>query len=361
MNMKNLDNIIDEFVNYGIPSIDIRVLHHGKEIYRRMEGYSDVEKTKPINGKERYNLYSCSKPITVTAAMQLFERGKFSLDDELFEYLPEFSDMTVKENNEIRKAKRKITIRDLFTMSAGLTYNLGTENIRLAQKETNGRCQTRETMKYIARDPLSFDPGEKYQYSLCHDVLAALVEEISGVTFGSFVRENIFAPLGMENSTFLPTDDEISSLAAQYYFNSDKKTYEPIGGKNGFRLGSEYESGGAGCVSSVDDYLKFLEGLRTGKLLKSETLALMTTNQLDENRLKNYPIGHGYGYGLGVRCELNNSGSSDFGWGGAAGAFLACDLKHDFTLFHAQHIMCSPNQHLRILLPEAIRKDLAEN
>ena len=358
--MKNLDKLIDEFLTYNIPSIDICVMHHGEVVYRRMEGYSDAAKTKPVNGSERYNVYSCSKPITVTAAMQLFEHGKFNLEDKISDYLPEFADMTVNDKGTIRPAKRPITIRDLLSMQAGLTYNLGSGSIKLGQKETNGRCPTREMMKYIARDPLAFDPGERYNYSLCHDVIAALVEVLAGKKFGEYVKENIFAPLGMEHSTFLPTDADIAGLAEQYRYDNETKTFIPIGGRNGFRLGSEYESGGAGCVTSVDDYMKFLEGWRTGKLVKPETLKLFTTDQLKPSMHKEYSLmQYGYTYGLGLRCEYNSSGSSDFGWGGAAGAYLACDLKHDYTVFHAQQVLNSPNQPLRNYIPGAIRADLA--
>lgn len=359
--LKNLDKLIDDFTAAGIPSIDICVMHHGRVVYRRMEGYSDAAKTKPINGTERYNIYSCSKPITVTAAMQLFERGKFSLDDNIADYLPEFSDMQVSENGKIRPAKRQITIRHLLSMTAGLTYNLGSANIMLGKSETDGRCPTREMMKYIARDPLAFDPGSKYNYSLCHDVIAALVEVLSGERFGEYVKRNIFDLLGMEDSTFLPTDREVDGLAEQYSFDNAAKVFKPIGGRNSFRFGSEYESGGAGCVTSVNDYMKFLEGWRTGKLLKRETLDLITQNQLSGDLINDFSLReYGYGYGIGLRCEYNGSGSTDFGWGGAAGAYLACDLKHDFTVFHAQHVLGSPNQPKRNLIPGAIRKDLGE-
>ena len=359
MKLKNLDALIDEFAAMGVPSIDISVRLHGEEIYRRMEGYSDAAKTKPVNGRERYNVYSCSKPITVTAAMQLWERGKLGLEDKLSDYLPEFYAMNVREGGEVRPAKREITIRDLFTMSAGLTYDLWSENLRAARGETGGRCPTREVMKYLARDPLAFDPGERYNYSLCHDVIAALVEVISGERFGEYVKKNIFEPAGMENSTFLATDDERSKLAEQYGYDSSTKIYNPIGGSNGYCIGSEYESGGAGCVTSVDDYMKFLEGWRIGLFLKPSTLEMMTKNQLDEKRIKYYPLTqYGYGYGLGLRCGLDGSESTDFGWGGAAGAYLACDLKHDFTIFHAQHVLNSPNQPMRNLIPGAVRADL---
>lgn len=356
--LKKLDELIDKFVGMGIPSIDILVLHHGEEIYRRMEGYSDPERTKPINGTERYNIYSCSKPITVTAAMQLWEKGSFSLDDKLSDYMPEFAGVKVLENGMLREPKRQIVIRDLFTMSAGFTYDLwSTENMKLVRRETGGRCPTRETMKYIARDPLIFDPGERYNYSLCHDIIAALVEVIAGESFGEYVKRNIFDPLGMNSSTFLPSDEEINALSAQYSYNNETKTYDYIGGKNGYRIGSEYESGGAGCVTTVNDYIKFLEGWRTDRLLKPETLELMTTNQLDDTkRTKQYGVS-GYGYGLGLRCKYA-ADKTDFGWGGAAGAFLACDKVNDFTVFHVQQVLNSPNQSLRILIPSLIREDL---
>lgn len=355
--LKRLDEMLDSFVEMGIPSIDIIVFRHGREIYRRMEGYSDAAKTRTLNGHERYNIYSCSKPITVTTAMQLWEEGKFGLDDKLSDYLPEFATVKVRENGELREPKREIRICDLFSMTAGFTYDLWSENLRLARSETNGRCQTREVMKYLAKDALIFDPGEQYNYSLCHDVIAALVEVVAQERFGEVVKKRIFEPLGMEDSTYLPTEDEIASLAEQYSFDSNERVYKPIGGHNGFRIGSEYESGGAGCVTTVEDYMKFLEGWRTDKLLRPETLALMATNRLNELQLRQYGM-EGRGYGLGLRCEYAGSGKTDFGWGGAAGAYLACDKVHDFTVFHAQHVLNSPNQTLRAGIADVIRSEL---
>ncbi len=358
-NFKKLDKLIDTFEQLGIPSVDISVYHRGSEVYRRMGGYSDVARTKPIDGSERYNIYSCSKPITVTAALQLLEAGKYSLDDELSRYLPEFGEASVWECGVRRPVCGEITIRDLFTMSAGFTYNLWSENLKLARTETNGKCPTREVMRYLAKDALAFDPGRQYSYSLCHDVLAALVEVISGESFNDYVTKHIFEVAGMESSTYLPTSEEEASLCAQYRYDSEKREYISIGGANGYRIGSEYASGGAGCVSTVDDYVRFLEALRTYKLLKPETVALMTTNQLDLRRLMQFdPYKRGYGYGLGVRCELDNSGSTDFGWGGAAGAYLAVDIPHEFTVYHAQHVLGSPNQELRNYISFYIREAL---
>ena len=366
-NFTELNEMLDSFLEAGTPGIDCIVYKDGEEVFRRFDGFSDYEKKTPVNGKERYNIYSCSKPITCTAAMQLYEKGLFKLDDPLYEYLPEFRKMYVKsENGDIAPAKNAITIEHLFTMTAGLTYDLATEKLLLARKETDSRCPTRETMKYLARDPLAFEPGTKYNYSLCHDVIAALVEVVSGESFAEYVKKNIFEPLGMKNSSFLIPDSELDSICAQYRYNNETKVYENYGKKNNFKLGSEYASGGAGCISTVDDYIKFLEAMRKGSvILKAETTDLMTRNHLNRECLETYTICDNilsecvksYGYGLGLRCPLDESSpESDFGWGGAAGAYLAADRKYGFTLFYAQQVLNSPIQSIRSNLRKPVRK-----
>ena len=260
--------------------------------------------------------------------------------------MPEFEEMYVKTEEGVQKAQRSITVKDLFCMTAGFSYNLNSPMIKKCKEETNNRCQTRELMKYLAKEPLSFEPGERWQYSLCHDVLAALVEVISGKHFGEFVRENIFEPLGMKNSTFLLDDSEIDKVSTQYRFNEKTERAEICPKTIDYKFGTEYESGGAGCISTVDDYIKFLEGLRTGKLLKKETVDLMTTNYLTDEQRINYSLKE-YGYGLGVRCPKGNDDITDFGWGGAAGSFLAVDPKNEISLFYAQHVLNSPVQSIR--------------
>ncbi len=358
---KSLNKLLDYFAEMGTPSFDIEVRHRGQTVMRRMHGFSDKEKTKPIDGSEKYHIYSCSKPITCVAAMTLFEKGKFSLQDKLSAYMPEFSKMYVRENGALREAKNPITIENLFTMTAGFTYDLRSENLMAAREETGGICGTRETMKYLAKDPLAFEPGAKYSYSLCHDVLAALVEVISGERFGDYVKKNVFDRAGMTNSTYLPDKETLDSLCAQYAYHADTGEYEYVGARNNYRIGSEYESGGAGCVTTVDDYMKFLEALRVGNtIISRETVKYMATTKLLPSQNAEYGIwALGYGYGLGIRCPLDNaSPMTDFGWGGAAAAFLACDIKHEFSVYYAQHVLAAPNQSMRIKIPEYIRVDL---
>ena len=123
-------------------------------------------------------------------------------------------------------------------------------------------------MRYLAREPLSFEPGSDWQYSFCHDVLAVFVEVISGERFGIYVKKNIFDVLGMNDSTFLLPEDELDTLCTQYRFSGIPRKAKAID-KNImlYKLGSMYESGGAGCISTVDDYMKFLEALRVGDVI----------------------------------------------------------------------------------------------
>lgn len=337
--------LLDKFLELGIPGVDCVVYQHGQCVYRNTKGYSDRELKTPLTGRERYNLYSCSKPITCAAALRLYETGAFHLDDPLYLYLPEYRTMKVRTEDGVRPAKNVITVRDLFCMTAGLNYSMY-DSLKQAQRETNGRCPTRETIRYLSQEPLDFEPGTRWQYSLCHDVLAAMVEEISDMRFGEYVRQNIFEPLGMSQSSYNVPESEFDQLASQYAYNAETSTIDKVGkAPVSYKYGSEYEGGGATCVSSVEDYVRFMEAMREdGRILKRETVKMMSTNQLNDACLKSYTSGTDYGYGLGVRCPYRNPEVFDFGWGGAAGSYMGIDLEHEVTFFHAQHVWSYPNR-----------------
>lgn len=349
----------DSFLNLGVPGFDLAVYKNGECILRYMNGYSDLENKIEIKGNERYNIYSCSKVIICTAALQLWEKGLFSLEDKLSDYMPEFAEMTVKTENGVKKAENEILIKHLFEMTAGFSYNTASPQILRCKEETNGRCPTRETMKYIAKEPLLFEPGERWEYSLCHDVLAAFIEVISGEKVEEYVRKNIFNVLGMNDSTFMLPEEEIDSIAEQYRFANGKANNV---GKHiiSYKVGTEYASGGAGGISTVDDYIKFLEGLRTNKLLKPETLELMITDRLSENQKRTYWTKDTHGYGLGVKCPKAGGRFNDFGWGGAAGAYLAVDIEREISIYFGTHLLSSPAQGLRSLLYRFIIAELGD-
>ncbi len=346
---ENFTKHLDSFLEQGIPGYDCVVYHKGKEVYRHFNGYSDLENGIKMNGKELYNIYSCSKGITCTAALQLYEKGAFRLTDDLADYLPEFRNMMVhREDGSITPAKNSIKIENLFTMSAGMDYNCHSDEVMQAYKDTNGRCQTREVMPYLASRPLWFEPGKRWSYSLCHDVIGALVEVLSGLTLGEYAKEHIFDPVGMIDTAYIPTEEQKQRLCMQYRYDAETGKFNPVGSgiQNNYRFGYAYESGGAGCVSTVEDYIRFIEALRQdGVLLQRSTLDLMSTNRLNEHQRKGFAETlPEYGYGLGVRCQLTvNSPITDFGWGGAAGAHLSLDRTKDLTVYYAQSVLNSPN------------------
>ena len=355
---ENTKKLLDVAVGMGIPAAEVSIYHKGNEVFRERRGVSDENGT-PLFGNELYNIYSCSKFITCTAALKLYEEGKFSLDDDIADYIPAFGDMKVKRESGIYKAEKRIKIRDLFTMTSGLNYSCGSEEVAEGKKMTDGKCPTVEMMKYIAKMPLEFEPGETWHYSLSHDVIGALVEVVSGERFGECVKDLIFDPLGMKDSTYLLSPERLPEVCEQYLYEPDEKKYITTGRDISiYKLGSEYESGGAGVVSTVNDYMLFLEAMRLGKILNEETQALMIKNYLTDAQRQTYWGAARYGYGLGVRVPLDDGKRTDYGWGGAAGAFAAVDPINDITVYYSQHVRKSLFAPIRKDFIEAAKLDL---
>lgn len=342
------EKFLDELRNTPLPGNDCIVCHKGKVVFRHFGGFADREKKLPMTGKERFQIFSCSKLITCCAALQLWEKGKFQLDDELFRYLPEYEQMKVKTPEGCAAAKSRITLRQLFTMTAGFNYDLNCRSIRQAYDATSGSCPTREVIRYLAQEPLDFEPGTKWQYSLCHDVLAAVVEVVSGVPFNDYVKQNIFDVLGMGNSTFLLPLADYDTLIPLYREVREANTLVPLvgigySGLAPMQLGPCYASGGAGCVSTVEDYNKFLQALCSGeRILKRSTIDLMRTDALTDEQQSDTFSGELYSYGLGVRCPRRGyPDRTDFGWTGAGGAYCMIDPQKELTALYMQHVIDS--------------------
>jgi len=352
-----LGQLFDSYLRMGVPGYDAMLCHRGVCIWRQQGGYADLEKGVPVRGNERYNLYSCSKPVTVTAAMLLWEKGLFGLDDPLSTYLPEFAEMTVKTAQGVSQAKTPITLRHLFTMQAGFDYDVHTPALERARRDTDGLCPTRKTIGYLAQQPLAFEPGTQYGYSLCHDVLAAVIEAITGERYEDYVRRVIFEPLGMQRSSFLIPAHEREALAVQYCYDEKLGRAVDCGRGNQYIMGPQYASGGAGLVSTVEDYMRFLEALRTDALLRPDTLRLMTTDQLSESSRRTYGFAAHHGYGLGLRCPYGDLKATDFGWDGAAGAFAMVDRTRDLSLIYVQHLLDSPHFGARFAVLDVLARD----
>lgn len=312
---------------HEVPFSDIAVSKNNKIVFRYKNG--------PIDGAELYFLYSASKPITCTATLQLYEKGLIRIDDCIHRYIPEYRNMKVRTSDGITDAKVPITIKHLLTMTSGINYNLNSKSII----DVTSRCKNANTLdivKAIANEPLDFEPGTHWEYGLSHDVLAGIIEVVTGMSFGEYLKKNIFNICEMEN-TYLHYDSN-TKICEQFRYDENKKHVVPMKRENDFIFTPNYESGGAGIISSVDDYMKFAQTLvNSEKLLKKETLTMMSTPQLTHTPYEDFAnFKKGYSYGLGVRIRENSTG--EFGWDGAAGAYALFDLKSNIAAFYASHI-----------------------
>lgn len=351
MQFQKLSDLLDSFIKIGIPGVDCSVYQDHEQVFRHSAGYADVAKNIPISGHETYFLFSCTKVITCACALTLLEKGAYLLTDPLSAYIPEFSDMFLINGD---RAKNPITIRDLFTMSAGFHYNLSAPSIRSAIAEKGGHATTLDIVRAIAKEPLSFEPGTHWQYSLCHDVLAGFVEVVSGKQFSDYVKETIFDPVGMKRSSFGISEKNKNDLAPLYKFDDEANCAFLQDKECSYIVTPEYESGGAGMVSCVDDYILFADAMANGgiakngnRILSPLTIELMRTNCLDDTAQKdlNWVQHAGYGYGLGVRTMTSRAAGGvigavgEFGWGGAAGSYVLIDPDRHTALFYAQHML----------------------
>lgn len=350
--------------DFGVPAVGISVRRGHRELFRAQAGTQTADSDAPLREDAQFYMYSCSKPVTCVAALKLLEQGKILLTDSVSEYLPEFADIEYSRGSYTQPTKHTMRVLDLFTMSSGLNYNLATANIDDAIRATDGRCPTRELVRAFARSPLNFDPSTQWLYGLSHDVLAALVEQVSGVKFSEFVNREIFTPLGMKDSHYHLSEVDTDRMAGQYRYNEKQKKAQPIPLTNSYVPGPEYESGGAGLISTLEDMSRFTDMLACGgkapdgtRILAPSTVQLMHTNQLDAVRLDDFhrafPQFSGYGYGLGVRTHIDRTFGSisplgEFGWAGAAGAFMVADDTNQLSVFYVQHML---NSQERIIHP----------
>lgn len=353
-----MDTTIPEL---GVSGIDCIIYRDHQMIFRHASGYSDIERQIPMQPDALYNLYSATKMITCVAALQLFEKGKLLLTDPLYAYLPEFKDMLVKHGTfVIKPAKRHIRIVDLFTMTAGLSYELDTPEMRKLIAETDGDFSTRDFASALAREPLLFDPGDGWNYSYCHDVLGAVIEVVSGMSFGDYLKSHVFEPLGMKDAGFYVPEDKRARIAPQYEYSYDTRTVRRIDNKCIGQAGLRHESGGGGLIMTADDYIRFADALACGgvgrngvKIISESSIRLMRSNQLKDQTLQDYRKmvpSAGIGYGLGVSVVMDAAAAyrlvpdQSFSWGGLGGVQAFIDPSNRLSYFVAQHTIRSPKE-----------------
>ncbi|MGI8384284.1 serine hydrolase domain-containing protein [Robertmurraya sp. P23] len=361
-----LRTLLNSFVEKGPAGCACSVYHQGKQVFEDYIGYEDVETEKPIALDTIYRIYSNTKVVTCVAALKLYERGLFLLNDPIENYLPEFKNPLVYRKNESGEiytspASSSIKVKDLFTMTSGLTYegdgNETERQVKEALKrvmesgDTN-QFDTRSLSKMLAEIPLAFDPGTKWQYGFSHDILGALVEVLSGKTFGEFLKDEIFDPLEMKDTFFKIPEGKSDRLCSLYDRSENGVLTKNRLIDGNYQPGTMFESGGAGLLSTLDDYSRFAHMLANGgeldgvKILSRKTVELMSRNHLQPEHFSDYNWEYlkGYGYGLGVRVLMNpaeagsNSSVGEFGWSGLAGTWVLIDPKEKLSAVYMQQM-----------------------
>ena len=362
MNFDKLHSYQSSLISFGLSGTDIGVYVDGKSIYREAVGYRDIKNRKKFDENTLFAMYSMTKPITCSSALSLYEEGRFLMSDPLSDFLPEFSEMKVKNKatNETEKAKKAVTMHHLFTMTGGFNYNYQSDSLKKALQE-NPDFNNRDLARALAAEPLDFEPGTHFQYSLGHDVLAAAIESMEGKRLSEIMRERIFEPLGIKSAVFHPNAEQNENLALTYAFEQGKTAEtELCVDELPLFSSKEYESGGGGLHMTLDDYARFANTLCMGgkspdtgkRILSSGIVRAMAENQLSEFPLKDFrenPARAGYGYGLGVRTLMSPAESvsagekGEFGWSGMAGTYLLIDPEKKLVIVYCQSALPAAN------------------
>lgn len=357
MNTEKIKKYLDSLAKkYGLPTADCMIMQNHKVLFRHTYGCEDIGGKTPVSGLSRYLVFSMTKIQTMTAVMKLVEQGRLSLQDEVSKYLPAYGKLFVAEEKEgtirVVPAKRPMLVWHLLSMQSGLDYDLNRPGILLARKKYGNKATTRQIVDSFPETPLCFHPGDRFLYSLSHDVAAAIVEVVSGMTFSDYLRKNIWNPLGMKHTGFFKRHDARKNLVQQYVYENDKIV--PMENDCSYRLSDAYESGGAGLVSTTEDYAVLADTLACGgtsadgkQILKPETIEIIKTDLLSEQGRKDMHDNMGrfeYGYGCGMQVLIDPelvgtpAPAGVFGWDGAAGSCCIMDRNTGKSLVFMIHV-----------------------
>ncbi len=353
------DIITQEIEKGEIAGANIMVIHKGQEIFFDTYGYADKEKQLPMKRDTIFRLFSMSKPITAVATMILVERGELDVRDAVSKYIPAFANQTVWEENQEVPADRDITIWDCLNMTTGIPYpNEWTESGRcmdilfkklIARRENGEVVDTQEYMRQIAKIPLAFQPGKEWMYGLSADILGTVIEVVSGKKYSRFLQEEIFLPLGMKDTGFYVPEDKEWRFAVNYDMVDGQLvpfTRSHLG--EYYKADVAFESGGAGMVSTIEDYSHFTQMLVNGgiyngvRILGRKTIEFMAQNHLKTEQMGplNWDSNLGCGYGCLMRVLVNqgvagtNGSLGEYGWDGWTGNYMTVDPSEELTILY---------------------------
>jgi CubicO group peptidase (beta-lactamase class C family) len=382
--LKQLDQVMKRrYVDGGyLPGILSHVYRKGQLVHTGICGHMDIERDKPMREDAIFRIYSMSKPITAVALMMLVEEGLIGLDDTVHSHIPAWKNLGVYASGMpsllpdaapgflTTPTLRPMKVIDLATHTSGLTYGFmmrtavdaAYRNAKVTDRESPGGLQG--MIDQLAQIPLDFSPGTAWNYSVSIDVLGYLVEKLSGMSFGEFLRTRLFAPLGMNDTAFWVPSDKIERFAS---------CYQPETRGPGLKLQDDaresayakppmLESGGGGLVSTAHDYLRFCRMMLNGgtldgvQILSPKTVALFSVNYLPDGRevadmalpgmfSESGYAGVGFSLGCGVNVNVAKTrlpGSlGEYFWGGAAATAFWIDPKEELTVVFMTQVIGS--------------------
>lgn len=346
--LARIDTLMQQYVDENLIAGAVAlVLQNGQPVYEHAAGWADKEAGTRMTTDTIFRIASQSKALTSTAILQLQEQGKLVVTDPVSKYIPEFAKSTVMVNGNAVPAKRPITLRDLLTHTAGISYGTNPEIAALYKEKGLGpaagigwyTADKNEpictTMERLGSLPFMAQPGETFVYGYNTDILGCVVERASGMQLDEYIRKNVTQPLGMKDTNFFLPKEQRSRLAAVYGTSGNGKIARS--GNDAKGQGSYVDgprrsfAGGAGLLSTARDYARFLEAIRNGgtlgnaRILAPRSVALMTTNQIGD--IYNKPD-MGFGFGFETVERFGASGleaPGSFGWGGAYGTNYRVD------------------------------------
>ncbi|MDH3735234.1 MAG: beta-lactamase family protein [Gemmatimonadota bacterium] len=349
--LARLDGAMQGLIDRGeLAGMTIMLARHGRVVHSTQFGMRDIAAADPMLEDAMFRIYSMTKPIAGVALMMLYEEGRFRLSDPVAKYIPEFSDLQVAagvgpNGPLLEDADHPMTIRELMSHTAGLTYGLFSRSqvdSMYREADVLDRESTlRDMIEKLSRIPLRQQPGSRWHYSVAVDVQGYLVEVLSGQPFDEFLRQRIFEPLGMIDTGFWVPSEKADRLAQVYQYEEDTRSLVTREGSGS--EGSPYLekprlfSGGGGLVSTTADYMRFSQMLLNGgqldgvRILSPLTIDLMTRNQMPRDVPEMAP-GTGFGLDFAVvldPVEADGVSRGEYYWGGAAGTWFWIDPVED--------------------------------
>jgi CubicO group peptidase (beta-lactamase class C family) len=382
--LEQIDEVFSGFVKDNkLAGSTILIARKGKVGYFKSFGFRDVATKSTMKNDAIFRIASQSKAIVSVGAMILQEEGKLLIQEPVSKYLPEFKETKVAQPKEgggyeVVKAKRQITVRDLLTHTSGFSYGYG-----LASQEWNKAGiqgwyfadrdePIGETIKRIAALPADAQPGTEWVYGYSTDILGAVIEKASGMPLDQFLKTRIFDPLGMNDTHFYLPKNKVDRLATVYSPKEGKPleaapTTGTMDSQGAYVNGPRKSfSGGAGLLSTANDYYLFLQmmankgELNGTRILAPNTVDLMTINHLSDNVA--FRPGQGFGLGFSIVLDKGQRGQpgsiGEYGWGGAYGSTYWVDPKEELVVVYFTQVrpssIANDQAMLRALIYQAL-------